>query len=279
MDASLNRLLPPPCTALPLQGRYLEHDLAGRPIGAAPFVFTNFIATLDGRISLPDPRTGEHRVPPCIANPHDLRLYMELLAQADVLLTTARHLRALARGMQPNMMMLDAGRDPDLVEMRERHGLAAQPALCVLSASLDLPARAELGIHPGPLLVATPRAAPAKRMEALRAQGYELMVCGARAEVDAGQLVRALREKGYRAVYSIGGSRVLHTLLRADVVDRLYLTLAQILTGGEDFNSLSFGPELDPPRAFGLSELYHDPELPEGGGQLFAVLDRLPVSR
>lgn len=63
----------------------------------APFVYGNFVSSLDGRIALMDTAGGESYLPEALTNPNDLRLFFELEAQADCLITHAGYLRFLTR--------------------------------------------------------------------------------------------------------------------------------------------------------------------------------------
>src|SRR4051812_17752639 len=97
MADNLIRLYPPPAEEQSLEGLYLAQDVRLLAQGRRPFVYTNFVTSLDGHISEPSDTQGR-QVPKAIANSHDWRLYMELVAQADVLITTERQLRAMAAG-------------------------------------------------------------------------------------------------------------------------------------------------------------------------------------
>ena len=68
-----------------------------------PFVYANFLASLDGRIALGG-GDGSKAVPATIANDRDWRLYTELLVQADAVLTTGPQARAIASGEFKDMM-------------------------------------------------------------------------------------------------------------------------------------------------------------------------------
>ena len=83
------QLYPPPQRKMSLNGLYLGLRLHREAVEGELFVYANFIASLDGRISLPD-SYGEQGVPSSLANKRDWRLYQELAAQADVMLTRAR---------------------------------------------------------------------------------------------------------------------------------------------------------------------------------------------
>lgn len=271
------RLFPlPPCER-PLEGLYLGRVAPGREegrAGAGALVYTNFITSLDGRVSLPQPDTGLRAVPPALANPRDWRLYVELAAQADVLLTTGAHLRAVAAGRHGNLLTLGDEAHADVLAWRRDRGLPAQIPCAAVSGSLDIPAAPLRARHPGPLLIITGEAA-AQQVRGLRQEGIEVARAGPGPRLAGRDIFDALIERGYRRIYCIGGPRLLHALLAADVVDRMYLTLAQVILGGDRYDTLTHGPRLAPPRGFDLRELYFDPYAPARAGQLFACFDRV----
>lgn len=269
--ASLSHLFPEPGGPRQLRGLYLGHELRTRGRPGRPFVYTNFIGSLDGRISWKNPR-GYREVPPVCANPHDLRLYHELSAQADVLVTTARHLHGAAAGRAAGMLTFGESAE-ELAGWRRTRGLTPYPRIAAVSASLRLPERARL--HPGLGEISVLTWGPAGEALRLRAeaQGYRVLVCGAEPQIDGAGLLHALGDD-CRTVYSVAGPLVHSALLRAGRLDRLYLTLVQLLLGGDEFDTATSGPQFAPPPAFRLAELYHDPAKPDGKGQLFAVFDR-----
>lgn len=263
------RLYPGPCQAEALTGLFLRHDL--RRQGEGVFVYSNFLTSLDGRISLADPVTGRRRVPPATSNPHDLRLYRELIAQADVVITTSRHLRGMAAGRQPDMISL-AG-EADLLAWRRERGLSQQPALAVLSARLELPPVSRLPAQATAPLVLSWAELSSEQRASLKRAGYEVLQCGTGPDLDGRQLCRALAARGQRYIYSVAGPMALTALLRAGVLDRLYLTWALRMLGGRSFDTLTRGPRLQPPRDFAVRALYHDAADPQVPAQIFAVLD------
>src|SRR5262245_3166419 len=90
---NLVRMLPSPGGEVPLHGLYMSERFAPPAERSGSFVYANFITSLDGRISLPDPRTLKRTVPRAIANGRDWRLFQELAACADALLTSGRSVR------------------------------------------------------------------------------------------------------------------------------------------------------------------------------------------
>ena len=269
MATDLLEMYPRPGARVPLAGLYLAHDLRARTPG--PYVCSNFIVSLDGRIALPDPHSGLQQVPPVIANPRDWRLYLEIATQADVLLTTARHLRALAANRHTDLLAVAA--EPELRAWRLARGLPPGPAVAAVSETLAIP-QAALPNLPGPLLVLTGEAAPAAREHQLRAHGVTVRRLPGQV-LDGAALVAVLAEAGHRVIYSIAGPRVLHALCAARVLQRLYLTHALALLGGEPFVPLVHGPALEPPAHAQLAAGYLD--IPAAGAarpaQWFATYD------
>lgn len=253
-----------------LRGLYLAHALRAQGEPARPFVYTNFITSLDGRISEPDP-TGRRRVPPATANARDWRLYLELLAQADVVLTTARHLRAVAAGRQPPPGLREAAAE-GLIEWRVAHGLTPEPAIAAISEQLQIPVRDVLRRCGGQLHLLTHRGVADARAQALEDEGADVLRVGTSPMLSAAEVLAGLTARGYRNIYSIAGPRVLHTLLAGGALDRLYLTLAQVILGGAG-DTLMPDEALDTPAGFTLQALYLDPHAPPGVGQMLMTLD------
>lgn len=257
MSARLLRLFPPPAEEVPLEGLYLGHGLHRR--GAdRPFVYTNFLTSLDGRISEPDAH-GRRRVPEALANDGDWRLYLELLAQAGAVLTSTRHLRAMAAGRLEALLDL-AAQDVGLAAWRRSQGLAANPRCVTISRKLDIPPETLCGRPSSPLLVLTCGAAPAQARRALERAGVEVECVSPGEQVAASDALAALWRRGVRSVYSIAGPRMLHTLLRENALDRLYLTLGHRLLGGARFDTLVRGGPLQPAPTLRLHEAYLDHE-------------------
>ena len=95
VDKPLVRIFPGPGEPVPLQGLYLSERFGPPAERSTSFVYANFITSLDGRISLPDPNTLKRGVPSAIANARDWRLFQELAAGADAILVSGRYVRDL----------------------------------------------------------------------------------------------------------------------------------------------------------------------------------------
>jgi hypothetical protein len=80
-----------------LSGLYLCEDLRASVPEAGTYVYTNFITSLDGRIALKSPETGQLEVPQRTANPRDWRLFLNLAAPADAMIVSGAYLTELAK--------------------------------------------------------------------------------------------------------------------------------------------------------------------------------------
>ena len=268
------RLFPGPSVRTPLRGLYLDEHL--RPMGtpARPFVYAGFIASLDGRISLPDPETQIRKVPRAIANPRDWRLFQELAASADVLVTSGRYMRDLAAGIAQDILPVsDKPEYADLLKWRRAHGLVPQPAVAIVTSSLDLPIPEILLRSRRPIYVVTGAAADTSRLESLAAQGVHVLKAGSGARVEGRALAAALAQEGFGNIDMIAGAVLLETFLVDGVFDRLYLTQACRILGGTSYETLNEGPQLDPPADFKLRSLYYDAGETGNIEQLFTVFD------
>lgn len=274
MPNDLLQLYPPPTTGLPLARLYLDHPLHRLVADPTPLVYGNFITSLDGRIALPRAGQNSYGVPAAIGNARDWRLYQELAAQSDLLITSARYFRQLAAGEAQDSLPVGAGeRFADLRAWRLEQGLSAQPDIAVFSASLDIPHAALNNYRDRRVHVLTGNAADPARRAALRDHGVEVHCAGAGSSVDGGQAIQLLQRLGYRRIYTIAGPSVFYTLVRAGVLQRLYLTLAHRILGGEDFDTLTWGSELHPAPQPRLRSLFYDAYAPDDAGQLLACYE------
>jgi riboflavin biosynthesis pyrimidine reductase len=256
---SVQQLYPQPARELPLRGLYLAHDLRQFSTTTTPLVYTNFISSLDGRIALPCSADGQLGVPAALANQRDWRLFQELLAQADVLISSGRYLRDYAKNQAQDILCPHKHPDyADLVAWRQSRNLPPAPAVAVLSRSLDFSVPADFLNGQRTLIVFTGASANSDRRQALTDAGITVLSAGLSQDVDSEWAVNILAERGYRTIYAVAGPEVFHALLTRRMVNRLYLTLSHRLLGGQPYASMVTGPGLVPPDDFCLHSLYYD---------------------
>jgi riboflavin biosynthesis pyrimidine reductase len=274
MSAQILELYPHAGTMRALEGTYLAHELHVRGTPEQPFVYANFVSSLDGRIAIVEAHTGESYVLEDLTSGHDWRLFQELQAQADCMVTHGGYLRALGAGKFQDILQVGLAKQAlDLGEWRNAHGLTRQPAIAIVSRTLDFSIPPSLERHGQPVHIITADGAPADRVAFWREQGYEVVFAGPGASVEGAPLVRTLAARGYARLYLLAGPQMLETVLRDGSLSRLYLTLTHQLVGGEMFHTLTAGPGLGRAGRLQLHTLGYDPVAPKGTGQWFASFD------
>ncbi|VAW76088.1 2,5-diamino-6-ribosylamino-pyrimidinone 5-phosphate reductase homolog [hydrothermal vent metagenome] len=274
MDNSIIELYPNSGRIHPLKNLYLN-QLANLPkkLAGQPFIYSNFIASLDGRIALPGSGRKTLQVPSAIANARDWRLFQELAAQADLLITTARFFRQA--DSQEAQAGLPVGRSSDFADLRDwrvKQGLKPQPDIAIFSASLDIPPASLNHYSDRQLYLITGKDADKERLEQLSTHcDIKVIYSGDGEQVNAGNLRAQLGTLGYQRVYAIAGPAVLHALATANALDRLYHTTAHCLLGGTEFDTFVRGKQLLPALQLPLRALYLDRSSPSGCGQTLAV--------
>jgi riboflavin biosynthesis pyrimidine reductase len=274
LQAAVTRLYPPPATDYPLAGLYFGQILRPGEGTGNPFVYSNFITSLDGRIAIAQEGRSTHQVPTTITNPRDWRLYQELAGQADILITSGRYFRQSEIEEAQDRLPVSGHPDySDIREWRSRQGLAAQPDIAILSRSLAIPPESLEPYRNRRIIVFTGRQAEAERKDRLREQGVDVIAAGEDRTVDGAKLVTTLAGMGYASIYAIAGPDVLHTLLTARVLNRLYLTTTHQLLAGNHFDTLTRGAGFAPALGMQLVSLYLDRHAPSGASQWFSVFE------
>lgn len=184
---------------------------------AQPHLRVNFISSLDGAATV-DGRSGG------LGDPWDKQVFDVLRRLADVVIVGAGTIDDEGYGA----LRLDE----ESVAWRVARGMTEHPRLAVVTAGRRLgpgsPVFAQAPVRP---LVLTAEAAPAQERRAL-ADVAEVVTCGV-AAVDGRLLRRALTDRGLTQMHCEGGPTLFGTLIEADAVDELCLTLAPMLVGGD----------------------------------------------
>jgi len=274
MTDQIIRLYPTPAEELSLSGLYLSHNLRARSErDTQPYIYANFVTSLDGRIAVQRADGRGLEVPKQVANPRDWRLFQELAAQADLIISSGRYLREWADGRAQEILQVDDPRYQDLREWRVNQGLSPQPDIAIISGSLRFPIPDPLTAGGRKFVIFTIKGHPQEQIEEIEARGGKVYVSGTRS-VDGVRMAGMMAELGYRTVYSAAGPKIHHLLLRGKVLDRLYMTLTSRMLGGEGYASIVEGGLFQPPADFRLSNVYYDSTALDGVGQLFLVYDR-----
>jgi riboflavin biosynthesis pyrimidine reductase len=208
-------------------------------------------------------------VPKQIANERDWRLFQELAAQADMIISSGRYLREWAEGQAQEILQLDDPRFADLREWREQQGLPPQPDIAIVSGSLRFPIPEVLTAGGRKIVVFTTANPDPQRVKEIEAKAGLVLVAGNESSVAGEQMVQHMTDLGYKTIYSAAGPRIMHMLLRGGVLDRLYLTFANRILGGEPYAGVVEGTLFAMAVDMTLNTIYYDPQAFDGLGQLF----------
>ncbi len=274
MNQGIIQLYPLPSEERALEGTYLAHDLRQYAHKTQqPYIYANFVSSIDGRIAIKRPRGKGRTVPKDTSNPRDWRLYQELAAQCDLILSTGRYLRDWSEGHAQEILQTDNPKSADLREWRVARGLKPHPDIAIISESLDFPLPKVLNENGRQAVFFTTAKPNPKRVREIEAKAGRVIVAGKK-QVSGKLLKQRIQELGYQTVYSGAGPQVLSLLLAGGVLDRLYLTFANRILGGEEFDTIVSGGLLKPAADFKMDALYFDSVGLDGLGQLFVTYER-----
>jgi riboflavin biosynthesis pyrimidine reductase len=187
-------------------------------------LYANFVQTVDGVVAIRSV-TDSNRL---IAGDSDAdRFVMGLLrAAADLVLIGSGTLRASARGRWQPETVFPAGAAA-YAALRRDLGLEQRPRVAILTASGSIPPDRAV-LEDSPIVLTTE--AGAARLGGAHA-GIDVATLPGDAGVDVRSAVELLQQRGYRRILSEAGPHVFGSLVAADLVDELFLTLSPLLAG------------------------------------------------
>jgi riboflavin biosynthesis pyrimidine reductase len=189
-------------------------------------LFANFVASVDGVVSMhqadrsPGSTIGGN-------SPAD-RFVMGLLrACAEAVLVGAGTLRAApGHRWTPEYVYPDG--EAAFTELRLRLGLARHPRLVVVTARGEVDPSHPALEHDSLVLT---NEAGASRLRRFLPKVVSLVALGRREELEGRRMLDAIHAEGHRVVLTEGGPHLLGSLLRAAVLDELFLTMSPRIVG------------------------------------------------
>ena len=201
------------------------------PPADRPWIYTNFVQSLDGIVSL----LGKHASGAEISQSSADRWLMDLLrAHADGVLMGMNTLREeqRLRGPESRGIVFQVA-EPELLRLREKLGKGRQRNIFVTRAiDLDLSRwKAFDGDAVDAAIITSP--AGAERLRARSTHPHVTVIAAGMGEsVDLATAVRGLRQQlGIRYLLCEGGPTLYGTLARADLVDEKFVTVAPVEVG------------------------------------------------
>ena len=196
-----------------------------------PVLRANFIASADGAVSVDGLSGGLH-------GPGDKEIFDTLRMVCDALIVGAGTVKA----EKYDALRLTA----PARAWRRDHGLHEFPLMVVVSQALTLDLDQLIFTDaPIPPIVVTTKSAPLDRLTGKA----EVLAVGDE-EVDLAAMVAALRERGATQLLCEGGPRLFNSMIAADLVTELCLTVSPLLVGGGP-GRIAAGPPA-PPRSMSL---------------------------
>jgi riboflavin biosynthesis pyrimidine reductase len=219
-------------------GPFADEALAGygnlgfpAPTPDRPWIYTNFVQSLDGIVSL----LGKHASGGEIAQSRADRWLMDLLrAYADGLLMGMNTLREeqRLRGPESRGIVFQVV-EPELLRLREKLGKGRQRNIFV-TRGLDLQL-SDWKVFDGDLVVAVIVTSPhgAERLNAQATHPHVTVIAAGEGDtIDLPAAVCELRHRlGIEYLLCEGGPTLYGTLARADLVDEKFITVAPVEVG------------------------------------------------
>jgi riboflavin-specific deaminase-like protein len=206
---------------LPAQSAELDDDTLAALYAVAdrsmPWLRVNFVSSIDGAATRSGLSGG-------LSSLADKRVFDVLRRLADAVMVGAGTVRS--EGYGP--MRLDARS----ARWREENGLPPHPVFVIVSGALRLdPASRVFTEAPVRPIVLTTTRAPRDSIDAMQ-RVADVVVCGDDG-IDPDVAQRALLERELRQVLCEGGPTLFGSLLAADAVDELCLTISPTLEAGD----------------------------------------------
>ena len=198
---------------------------------ARPTIIANFVSSLDGVVALGagEPNSGGGE----ISGFSEADRYMMALLRglADVVVIGAGTMRVGRRQVWTAANVQPALADA-FAAWRAEQWLTTNPTLIVVSASGNLdPAHAGLNAPDVPVIVATTRAGAEHLARLPLGPNVSVAAVGDENHVPAGALLEVIRGTGARLALCEGGPHLFGEILRARLVDELFLTVAPQVAG------------------------------------------------
>ncbi len=228
---TINQLFPVK-RQVPLEGLYLGERLTklAEELGRS-LVLTDYLTDKNGVVAKAN-KAGHFAIPAELKNSSDWGRYQELMAQADVIISSGSYLKRLATsGAQDILYQFEpGGAFETLGQWRLDAGYEKRsPDVAILSRHLDFELPEALR-QSGRRIIIFTTDPMANSDQAKALSNTDILVIGSgEVDVDGGKMIATLANgMGYRVIMMVSGPHVLDLLLRAKRLDIIYITEAQV---------------------------------------------------
>ena len=207
-------------------------------------MYSNFVASLDGVVALGSEMSAGSIISG--RNEGDRFLMGLLRACADAVLLGAGTLRATPGHRWTAEHIFPAMAQP-FARLRSDLGKSPRPRLVLFSAAGDIP-ESHPAVIDGATIVTTQRGA--SKLAGRLQSSSEVLTLEKDGRVDVERAVTELRRRGDDVLLTEGGPHLMGDLVKAELVDELFLTISPVLAGrdSETRHGMLAGAELLPDR-------------------------------
>jgi riboflavin biosynthesis pyrimidine reductase len=221
---------------VPLEGLYLDQKLMdmATEIGRS-VVLTDYLTDQNGVVAKAGD-DGKFQIPAELKNASDWGRYQELMAQADVTISSGSYFKRLKTSQDILYQFEPGGAFEKLGDWRLSAGYQKRsPDLAILSRHLDFELPGDL-VRSGRRIIIFTTDSMANSEEARTLENANArIVASGEPGVDGGRMIATLsKELNYRVIMMVSGPNVLDLLLKAKRLDLLYVTQAQVEIPFED---------------------------------------------
>ena len=209
----MHQIFPPPLAEVEADDVYRDER---SPVGGRPWLMMNMVSTVDGITEI-DGVSGP------LGSPGDKDIFGTIRTLPDVIMVGSA--TALSEQYNPTSTSVSTK------ARRLANGAWPVARIAVVSSQLTFDLTLPMFQRPSqrPLVITTVDADPSKISQV--AEHADLIRCGS-GSVDLPQAMRELSELGAQRVLSEGGPSLNGALLRDDLVDEVFLSVAPLMGGG-----------------------------------------------
>ncbi len=221
---------------VPLEGLYLDQRLLDKAAEIRrSLVLTDFLTDKNGVVAKAT-KDGRFEIPAALRNASDWGRYQELLAQADVIISGGSYFKRLATSQDILYQFEPGNAFENLGQWRLNAGYKKRsPDVAIVTRDLDFEVPEKL-IQSDRRIVIFTTDSIAKSARARSLSNVNTVILGSGEEqVEGGQLIGSLsNDMGYRVIMMVTGPHILDLLLKAERMDLIYVTQAQVKIPFED---------------------------------------------
>ena len=221
---------------VPLEGLYLGERLMEKAADLRrSLVLTDYLMDKNGVIAKAA-KEGHFEIPAALKNASDWGRYQELMAQSDVIISGGSYFKRLETSQDILYQFEPGNAFGNLGGWRLDAGYQKRsPDVAIITRELDFEIPEKL-IQSGRRIVIFTTDAIAKSAKARSLSNVNTVIIGSgEDEVEGGRMMDTLADElGYRVIMMVSGPHILDLLLKAERMDLIYVTQAQMEIPFED---------------------------------------------